>query len=123
MPRRPAQNYPPQKFIAAEVRSDFKEDLVKLADEFGVSIQYLIRLCVYRDIANVAAIIRSGEYPTDDLAPSAKLRTPKPKVFQAKLESRQEPPPLSTFVDTGSFPEPAEPNGSAPAKVVKYRSG
>lgn len=106
----PAHTVPKRKYCRTEFHPDAEEYLKSLADDVGVEVGYIIRLCVGRSLPEIEAILRTGELPHDEMKrPTAPLKTRRRKVAEAPLQSKQPPPPLAILLETGEMPPEPEP--------------
>ncbi len=115
MPRVPAQNVKPRKYCRTEFHPDAEAYLVNLADEMGVNVAYVIRLCVAKSLPEIEETLRSGERPPDEMKkPTKPLKTRVRAPAPIPAQSSQPPPPILTFLETGEMP-PAPEESCEPA--------
>lgn len=116
MPRQPAQHIKPRKYCRTEFHPDAEEYLKDLADDVGVEVAYIIRLCVKKSLPEIEATLRSGELPHDELKkPSKPLKTTLRKPRPTPNVSKEPPPLIAVFAETGVMP----PDPPAPAKSAE----
>ncbi len=105
MPRVPAQNVKPRKYCRTEFHPDAEAYLVNLADEMGVNVAYVIRLCVAQSLPEIEELLRSGERPHDEMKkPTKPLKTRVRRPAQIPSVSSEPPPPILEFLETGQMP-------------------
>lgn len=123
-----------------------KQELIDAADEAGVPMAYLVRLCLKGYLSTIMEEIRATGLPPDPLADGQSLIT-KPFIPEvAPIVSAEPVPPIAGFLSSGVFTvhdasaeapywtdeqpeeEPADepsatPEPSTPQRVRKRRSG
>lgn len=95
---------PARKAIMVTVHNEDRKAFEKSADETGLSMGHLARLCFQDSLSRIVAeILSTGVIPPDPLAKGIGLKTKKDLPAPVPLTTSEEPPALAGFLATGAF--------------------